>query len=247
MIAQEFELEDFPFDVQPLTILVTLNIPTNRAVIIGNEEYPSLFLHKTFQQKSVYNVVYKEQLHWELQQSDASESTAGWTYPRIMFSVSMQRRYGYYITNVVLPIGVLTAMTAVTCGTKEPDGSPMGTASRLGLTFTLILTAVAYKLVVSASLPAISYQTVLDVYVLICFLWMLLAALENALFSHLAYAKDDDAGELVVLFNELWVMLIYLVSFAITNVVFWWRVSVRVRRHLAEARSRSVLDYTILE
>ena len=70
VIAEEYELQDFPFDTQPLTLLVTVNIPITRAAIIGNEQYPSLFFHKAFQQKSVYDIVFKEQLHWELQQSD---------------------------------------------------------------------------------------------------------------------------------------------------------------------------------
>ena len=113
VIAEEYELQDFPFDTQPLTLLVTVNIPITRAVIIGNEQYPSLFFHKAFQQKSVYDIVFKEQLHWELQQSEASESSAGFIYPRIMFSLSLRRRSGYYMTNVALPIGVLTASTAV--------------------------------------------------------------------------------------------------------------------------------------
>lgn len=121
-------------------------------------------------------------------------------------------------------------MTAITCGIKEPDGSPMGAADRLGLTFTLILTSVAYKFVVAASIPALSYQTLLDVYVLICFAWMLIAALENAIFSHL--------GEAVASFNELWVMLIYLASFGLANIIFWTRISLRLGRQALEAKRK---------
>ena len=227
VLAEEFELKRFPFDVQPLHILVTLNIPTSRAVIRNNDEYPSLFFHKSFQQKSVFDIVHQDQLHSALAFSDPSESSASYVYPRIVFTLTLRRQYGYYVTNVAAPIGVLTALTALTVGCIEPDGSRMGTADRLGLTFTLMLTAVAYKFVVASSLPQVSYQTYLDVYVLLCFLWMLLASLENALYPELGY--DRSSGTAVERTSEYYLTAIYLSSFALCNIVFWTAVFTKVR------------------
>lgn len=234
VIAEEFELHAFPFDSQPLHLLLTLNIPCSRAVITPNLEFPSVFLHKAFQLKAVFDVVHLEQLHSELSFSDPDESSARYIYPRVSWSLTLRRRYGWYVTNVVLPIGLLAFLTALTIGVREADGSRLGTADRLGLTFTLILTAVAYKFVVATSIPDVSYQTDLDVYVLLCFLWMLFAALENALYPEFGY--DRSSGEPVERMDEYVLMAAYLASFSLVNLLYWLCMGFKLRSRDAAMR-----------
>tara|TARA_B110001452_G_scaffold228694_1_gene204252 strand:- start:206 stop:1702 length:1497 start_codon:yes stop_codon:yes gene_type:complete len=234
VIAEEFELHAFPFDSQPLHLLLTLNIPCSRAVITPNLEFPSVFLHKAFQLKAVFDVVYLEQLHSELSFSDPDESSARYIYPRMSWSLTLRRRYGWYVTNVVLPIGLLAFLTALTIGVREADGSRMGTADRLGLTFTLMLTAVAYKFVVATSIPDVSYQTDLDVYVMLCFLWMLFAALENALYPEFGY--DRSSGEPVERMDEYVLMAAYLASFLLVNLLYWLCMGLKLRSRNAATR-----------
>lgn len=50
------------------------------------------------------------------------------------------------------------------------------------MTLTLILTAVAYKFVVAASLPQVSYLTLLDLHVLACFAFLVVNAVENVVY-----------------------------------------------------------------
>jgi hypothetical protein len=95
--------------------------------------------------------------------SDPSESTAGMIYPRCIFTVYLWRKTGYYISNVILPICILTLLSPLSCFLND-DGTSLGTADRLGITLTLLLTAVAYKFVVASSLPTVSYLTLLDRY-----------------------------------------------------------------------------------
>jgi hypothetical protein len=57
---------------------------------------------------------------------------------------------------------------------------------RLSVTYTLVLTSVAFKFVVSGSLPQIPYQTWLDIYVLTSFVILFLIALENVLVAVIA-------------------------------------------------------------
>jgi hypothetical protein len=75
--------------------------------------------------------------------------------------VYLWRKTGYYISNVILPICVLTLLSPLSCFLND-DGTSLGTADRLGITLTLLLTAVAYKFVVASSLPTVSYLTILD-------------------------------------------------------------------------------------
>ena len=48
-----YELQLFPFDVQDLHVNVTLNIPTIRAILSENLEFPSLMRYTNFQQAAV--------------------------------------------------------------------------------------------------------------------------------------------------------------------------------------------------
>jgi hypothetical protein len=93
--------------------------------------------------------------------SDPTESSAGIVYPRCTYTVSLWRKTGYYTSNVILPICVLTLLAPLSC-TVNDDGTSMGTADRLSVTLTLLLTAVAYKFVVASAIPTVSYLTFLD-------------------------------------------------------------------------------------
>ena len=237
VVAEEFDLHSFPFDAQPLHLLLTLNIPRTRAVITPNLEFPSVFLHKSFQLKAVFDVVHLEQLHSELSFSDPNESCARFIYPRVSWSLTLRRRYGWYVINIVQPMGLLAFLTALTVGVREADGSRLGTANRLSLTFTLMLTAVAYKFVVATSIPDVSYQTDLDMYVLLCFLWMLFAALENALYPEFGY--DRSSGEPVERMDEYVLMAAYLASFLLVNILYWLCMLLKMRRRDAALALRT--------
>jgi len=108
IFAEQYELAEFPFDVQDMHITTTLNIPKIRATLIENLEFPSIMMHRTFQHKSVFDIVYGEVLSVEMTTSDPSESGAGYIYPRCTFITTLSRHHGYYITNVLLPMMVIT-------------------------------------------------------------------------------------------------------------------------------------------
>lgn len=134
-------------------------------------------------------------------------------------------------------MGLLAFLTALTVGVREADGSRLGTANRLSLTFTLMLTAVAYKFVVATSIPDVSYQTDLDMYVLLCFLWMLFAALENALYPEFGY--DRSSGEPVERMDEYVLMAAYLASFLLVTILYWLCMLLKMRRRDAALALRT--------
>ena len=102
-------------------------------------------------------------------------------------------------------------------------------ASRLSVSLTLVLTAAAYKFVVASMLPAISYFTLLDYYVLSCSLFLFLVVIENGAmsaktwFGHPVNTTAMDAADEVVVQS-------LITLFALMNIVFWvvsWRVRKR--------------------
>jgi len=218
IFSEEYELLTFPYDAQPLHVRLTCNIPTLRVRLTPNLEFPSLMLHRGFQQKSIFEIVPREHLYTLIEVSDPSESAAGYRYPRCAFVTVLNRRAGYYLSNVVLPLAAITGLTALSIGAIEADGSRLGTGDRLSVSLTLMLTAVAYKFIVAASLPQVSYLTLLDAYVLVCFGLIFLVCIENVGFPALAY--DRSSGEPVELVDEFKICIAYLVTFVLVHVVF---------------------------
>jgi hypothetical protein len=229
VFAEQYELESFPFDEQDLHVCVTLNIPVLRAVLVENLEFPSVMMHRTFQQKTVFNIVNDEVLDMMISKSDPSESGAGFVYPRATFSTTLSRQGGYYVTNVVMPMTVLTYLAGISAGAVDADGQRLSTADRLSVTLTLLLTAVAYKFIVATSLPQVSYLTSLDTYVLVCFLFMLIIVIENVVWPAVVASNDEEEP-----FSEVYILIAYLTVVTLFNLYYgvreWWKLWVRTNK-----------------
>ena len=74
------------------------------------------------------------------------------------------------------------------------------------MTLTLLLTLVAYKLVISAELPAVSYLTILDKYVLCCILMLVAVTVEAAAAAAIDSRALDHA--FLALMGVLYVVLL---------------------------------------
>lgn len=200
--------------------------------------------------------------------SNPSESSAGIIYPRCKFTIYLWRKTGYYLSNVILPICVLTLLSPLSCSIND-DGTSLGTSDRLGITLTLLLTAVAYKFVVASSLPTVSYLTLLDrfhclhfhssypsispsflsfsspcstfSYVLICFSFLCINAIENVLFPLFAYhyqTKKSVEWSFVIVYYGSFLMInvIYLLNILYCN---YQRIKIRNISLLRERLRRS--------
>lgn len=242
-INERFEVQDFPFDQQGLNIpIVNDRCPVHRAVIYPNPRHDSsTFRWKMFQLNNVWQVPYQHRVFCETALTDPKASARRRLYCVCSFTVLLRRRYGYYVWNVSLPILVLTYLGALTM-TQEEDGNRMQTDGRLGASLTLLLTAVAYKLVVADKLPSVSYQTTLDKHLLGCIFLLVLASIENVIYPRFApftsngrcWAEPDDhCGPVPVHVREDWFILGYMVMCTVWNVI-WICVSRKQLHALAD-------------
>merc|ERR1712137_840918 len=89
-------------------------------------------------------------------------------------------------------------------------------ADRLGLSLTLVLTAVAFKFILTDDLPKISYLTGLDAFVLVNFFGIGLVVLENSLCeaSWMTTMYDQELDH-VVLVVWLAMYTLYMLYYAI--------------------------------
>lgn len=117
----------------------------------------------------------------------------------------------------------------------------MGTGDRLSVTLTLILTAVAYKFVVAASLPQVSYLTILDMHVLVCFVFLVANASENVIYPVLVYS-DRASSDM-----EKYFVVAYFALFALFHILYFGAVHIKLRARNAFFEKDILYERTVRE
>lgn len=178
---EQMELESFPLDIQALTVKISsgfeapanltdaLNVrlsskhvrPSVRLVPNCSPKYRSIVNIKNFVLSNEYDL--HPQVKMVQSVTDVTESASGTQYSVLDASVCVTRRAGFWVMNVVFPIFLITLTNAASYTVPPTD-----VADRCSISLTLMLTTVAYKYIIADKLPAISYLTLIDKYVLLC-------------------------------------------------------------------------------
>ena len=87
----------------------------------------------------------------------------------------------------MLPMALIEALAYGSFAVPRED-----VADRLSVSLTMVLTAVAFKQIIAAELPNVSYLTLLDVFVLASFASTCLVAFENIVVGQVAFWEGDD-------------------------------------------------------
>lgn len=95
--------------------------------------------------------------------TESSESASGESYCQVKIVIGVHRRFEFMLWNLLFPAFMLGSSVLTQWGI------PMEMADgRLGLCFGLLLALIALKFVIVNLLPAVSYLTFLDEYMLRC-------------------------------------------------------------------------------
>ena len=172
-----FSLHDFPFDYQDLRIVVSSRWNDETVLFETPENDTSHLYEENFPNKQ----------EWELQKDVSyDKDTFGrksfgknaqvkmMNYSRYIFKIHIRRKSSFFLINVAL---IMFMITILCFSAFAIDSSH--TANRLSVCLTLLLTAVAFKFVVSGSLPPVPYLTLLDKYVFTCMVFIFLISTEN--------------------------------------------------------------------
>lgn len=159
IFLETLELNDFPLDVQDLTITLSSERPDTEVELVPD----STDLCGINLQTLVDQQEWRLHEHIEItRQSIVQEfTTSSQKHPCISVTCRAARRPGYFYWNVFLIMFFITGLSFATfsVSAERPE-------NRLQLSFTLFLTSVAFKFVINQSLPKISYLTFMDKYVL---------------------------------------------------------------------------------
>ncbi|XP_071107907.1 cys-loop ligand-gated ion channel-like [Haliotis cracherodii] len=200
---EKLELQDFPFDIQDLSILITSESPPTDVELM---EFNSSISHVNVdsfvdqQEWGLYDFVVGEQ-----RLTPNEYSSVKYKRPGFIFRCCAVRRVGYFTWNIMLVIAMISSLSfaAFSVDRELPQ-------RRLQLSFTLILTMVTFKFVASQSVPKLSYLTYLDRYILLSMSFLFLVCGWHAVIA--LYKSDDATAGLMDYYAFITFACLYLVG-----------------------------------
>lgn len=154
--------------------------------------------------------------------TSAEASRRGLSISGLQLSFMLNRVSSYYIINVG-GIMLLISSFILSAWSCEEVGD------RLGVDFTLLLTAVAFKLVLVTMLPPVSYLTEMDWYVMLCLALLGVATIEHCVVA-IAVSDAEDEAALEAAVNLDHVMFwVTAGAWTLFNIIACVRVKILIR------------------
>ncbi|XP_063713429.1 gamma-aminobutyric acid receptor subunit epsilon-like isoform X2 [Symsagittifera roscoffensis] len=220
---EQMELQDFPFDVQDLCVRLHLDDRSKEHFYLEAEDIPGLLNEKAFQDHQEW-VLYKMVLTGENNVDSEEQRNCD---DVLVLRCNVQRKFKYFVYNCFLVMFFFAVMSLCNF-TNRPEHVQF----RVSGTLTLVLTSVAYKLMLSNTLPTISYLTLVDFYVLFAILMLTVLVVAFSVL-HLVFRTSDLEGEEREEF--FWHLDVWTVS-TLALVYFLWNVGFGI---LAIAKTRN--------
>ncbi|CAF1297730.1 unnamed protein product [Rotaria magnacalcarata] len=216
VFLENLELNDFPVDVQDLTITISTTRTVNEVSLVADTNQLSAINTHTFIDQQEWRLHEHVETSTKLLSSPFSPSQN--QHPAFSATCHAARRPGYFYWNVYFLIFFITVMAFATFSVTY--NLPQ---NRLQLSFTLLLTAVTFKWVVVRCLPTISYLTTLDKYVLLSMVMLCVVCGWHAL---IAVCPPDVAPH----WDNLALITLAIIYVLFHIIFFFWMYFVTYRR-----------------
>ncbi|KXJ08495.1 ligand-gated ion channel 50 [Exaiptasia diaphana] len=202
---ENLELDHFPLDYQELTITLMSDWTDKMVKFQKDMKRKDWIRPETFTAVQQWNLQrFVVTISESTQHSTASSNN---NYPMYHIKAFVRRKNGFYLWNVALIVFLITALSFTSFSVPISES-----ADRLSVTLTLLLTAIAFKFVVSQSLPTISYLTLLDMYVISGLVFLFCIAVENGLVVALP-VKIQKEVDRICLFTAIAIfVLIHIIA-----------------------------------
>lgn len=168
-LANTFHLRKFPFDQQTLEILIH---PT-----VSDDQLVDLMPDRSIDPISAEPRVYDSLAQWRISAMNATVQQVpgmdGESVSEIRLTVEIVRHFNFYLWKVFLPL-VLMVVLSWTVFWIDPDDL----GSQVQISVTTILTMIAFAFAIQSNLPKVPYLTYIDVFFLICYLFVFATSIE---------------------------------------------------------------------
>lgn len=211
---EELELENFPFDVQPLRIVIG---SLNPASIIGLNE--DIYQGVNSQLRTEFLGIPEFEIdHKPYFDSFSKPFTGnqGQIFASLEIAVVASRIFTNYFWSIYVPSITITTMTGAAY-TMPPDEI----SDRLSVTITLTLVMVAYKYLVASLLPRLKYLTFCDILVHGSFGFICMSVVQNVTACLVCKFHSLEVGIIVdiifmLILGVLWVVfLTYIICLSV--------------------------------
>lgn len=190
--SEVYELEDFPFDRQGLTIMLNFNCriggPLPLELIVSPQCAVTLSCIDFCPPTKEWEVATRMHVR---ALSLGAEYGPERVFPALAFTAEARRKPLYHVLNLAVPMGCFSLLSLLqTMVNENTEGS---INHRAQLTLMMVLTASAYKMAIAGKLPPVAYLTWLDRYTLVNFMLIILVAVQSRVLNQLS-GDGDKTG-----------------------------------------------------
>jgi hypothetical protein len=231
-LSEAFELQNFPFDLQPLHVQIASSWDCNNVVLTFNKVILSAMDPNSLDSQE-WDLLPPRLIAHDMDWCDedlpllslSSQSISGARYPRVHIALTASRKPQYYMWNIYVMLLILGSLSFTTFSVDVEE-----TGDRLGIMLTLVLALIAFKLVLAQQLPSISYLTMMDVYTLGSMLLMFFISVFTSLMPSLGLKQNT------LLLVDKVIMIISASLWALVNLWFLWNVDRLSKKRKFEIR-----------
>ncbi|KAH3838170.1 gamma-aminobutyric acid receptor subunit gamma-3-like [Dreissena polymorpha] len=222
---ETMELNNFPFDIQGISVVISSELSTSRVKLVENNEDLSYINVDCFSDS-------QEWILHDFMELETTEISANYTksrdkYSALVVTCCVTRRPGFFAWNILVVVNLLSIFAFTTFAVDSKL-----TPNRLQLSFILILAAISFRNVANQSIPKISYLTHLDRYNLISMVFQGFICFWHGIVSRFDYDETLQSK------LDFWAFIIFLVVYFIYNVVFIGLMSKQHIQNMNEIRNR---------
>jgi hypothetical protein len=202
VFSQSLNYSDFPFDKQTFIIRVASPEYSPEEVEFVTDTTNKFVMTETL------SIMDWTILKWNNLNSPYALSPGSSSVSAFTLQFEAERKSNYYIFNFIFPL-VLIILMSMSVYWLDPKMA----SSQISVAITSMLTLIAYRFMITGSLPKISYLTRMDVFIF-CSTVLIFITLIEALSTAVFAAKGKEDLALKIDFHSRWIfILIYVFVF----------------------------------
>ncbi len=205
--TQKFEFKDFPFDTQTFDVkIIALGNTAKDIELVPDPETRSGI-------SDDLSLPDWKILDWQFNKGTYSIMKDTPDVPAVTFSFRAKRESGFYILVFVIPLVLIIMMSWMAFWLDQKLSS-----SQISIATTSMLTLIAYRFVVSGSLPKISYMTRMDIFVLGSSVLIFLTLIQSVFTATLSSRGKEQLAKRIDI-NCRWIYPVLYIIVALTAFV----------------------------
>jgi hypothetical protein len=210
-LATPLDLREFPFDEQILNMTVSsFNYPTSQMLFAEQSQIilsPNLALAEwQVSDPAQVALLAREPYGFSLM-PPGMEPTADDLYATAVFSIPLERQPTYYIWKLLIPVFIITAISWISFWLEPTVGE------RINMTFSSMLTVVAYSFVVATTLPPINYLTRLDKVLILTYVFVAVIVVQHGVAAYWYGHGREEATRKLDRTSRWLIPLLYLIFY----------------------------------